>query len=363
MTFDLEPSDLNINRDHLLTKDYLPTNIEASGAKRSWVISCTRWSRLAWPLTLTFDLLTWIWIGVIYSPRTIYLLSLKLLGQNVLELSVAQGEVNWHDFDLDLWPTELKINRSHLLIKDYLPTKFEASGAQRSCVISCTRWSKLAWHLTLNLLTWISIGIIYSPRTIYQPSLKLLWQSVLEFSVAQGEVDWHDLDLDLWPTDLKINRDHLLTKDYLPTKFEASGAKRSWVISCTRLRDTDIPTYRPTDRPTYRPTGAKQYALLFQRGGINIALSFSETHIEGMYCIETGREWKMRTPKFSWIEISFDWGLLENFEKWTENESYQFSKFTVSFKHFSLQKHKIYRKLSKVCYLYCTSSIIYTKER
>ena len=54
--------------------------------------------------------------------------------------------------------------------------------------------------------------------------------------------------LDLWPSDLKINRDHLLTKDYLPTKFEASGAKRSWVISCTRLRDTDIPTDRHTDR-------------------------------------------------------------------------------------------------------------------
>ena len=33
---------------------------EASGAKRSWVINCTGWSRLAWPLTLTFDLLTWI---------------------------------------------------------------------------------------------------------------------------------------------------------------------------------------------------------------------------------------------------------------------------------------------------------------
>ena len=49
-------------------------------------------------------------------------------------------------------------------------------------------------------------------------------------------------DLDLWPTDLKINRDHLLIKDYLPTKFEASGAKPSWVISCTRLRETDIPT-------------------------------------------------------------------------------------------------------------------------
>ena len=96
LTFDTDlwPTDLNINRGHLLIKDYLPTKFEASGAKRSWVISCTRWSKLAWPLTLTFDLLTWISIGIIYSPRTIYLPSLKLLGQSVLELSVAQGEVN-----------------------------------------------------------------------------------------------------------------------------------------------------------------------------------------------------------------------------------------------------------------------------
>ena len=122
MTFDLDlwPTDLNINRGHLLIKDYLPTNFEASGAKRSWVISCTRWSRLAWPLTLTFDLLTWLSKGIIYSSRTIYLPSLKLLGQSVLELSVAQGEVDWHD----LWPTDLTINRDHLLIKDYLQTWF-----------------------------------------------------------------------------------------------------------------------------------------------------------------------------------------------------------------------------------------------
>ena len=30
-------------------------------------------------------------------------------------------------FDLDLLPTDLNINRGHLLIKDYPPTKFEAS--------------------------------------------------------------------------------------------------------------------------------------------------------------------------------------------------------------------------------------------
>ena len=41
-------------------------------------------------------------------------------------------------------------------------------------------------------------------------------------------------DLDLSPTDLNIDRGHLLIKNYLPTKFEASWAKHSWVISCTR---------------------------------------------------------------------------------------------------------------------------------
>ena len=47
-------------------------------------------------------------------------------------------------------------------------------------------------------------------------------------------------------TDLNINRDHLIIKDYLPTKIEASGAKSSWVtsISCTRFKQT----YQPTDR-------------------------------------------------------------------------------------------------------------------
>ena len=138
---DLWPTDLKVNRDHLLTKDYLPTMFGASGAKHSWVISCTRWSKLAWPLTLTFDLLTWKSIGIIYSPRT-----------------------------------------------TYLPTTFEASGAKLSWVISCTRWSRLAWPLTLNfdLLTCKSIGIIYSPMTIYQPRLKVLGQRVIELSVAQG---------------------------------------------------------------------------------------------------------------------------------------------------------------------------------
>ena len=147
---------------------------------------------------MTFDLLTWMKIGIIYSSRTIYVPILKLLMQSVLELSIAQGMGNQHD----LWPwPDLNINRDHLLILDYLPTKFEACRTKH-----CYRLPKVQEIMTS--------------------------------------------DLDLWSTDLNINRDHLLIKDYLPTKFAASGAKCSWVISCTRLRETDILTDRPTDRQT-----------------------------------------------------------------------------------------------------------------
>ena len=79
-------------------------------------------------------------------------------------------------------------------------------------------------------------------------------------------------DLDLWPTDMKINRDHLVIKDYLPTKFEALRAKPSWVISCTMLRETDIPTDRWTDGPTCVTPFSKG------GGGINIWIRWESNH-------------------------------------------------------------------------------------
>ena len=36
-----------------------------------------------------------------------------------------------------------------------------------------------------------------------------------------------------------------------------------------------------------------------------------------------------KKTKFSWILISFTWGQLDNFEKYSENENFPFSKFTV----------------------------------
>ena len=93
----------------------------------------------------------------------------------------------------------------------------------------------------------MSIGIIYLSRTIYQASLKLLGEAFLSYQMHKVWETDMTFNLDLWLTGLNINRDQLLIKDFIPLNFEASGIKCSWVISCERLRETDIPTDRPMD--------------------------------------------------------------------------------------------------------------------
>ena len=147
-------------------------------------------------------------------------------------------------------------------------------------------------------------------------------------------------DLDLWPIDLNINRDHLLTKDYLPTKFEASGAKRYWVISCTRLRDTDIPTYRPTDRqvqsnmPSFFKGGHKYIA--FKKKGDFFSFihllyfgaysAYKLTHkyatmiitntYEWYFSIESARE-KEKERMLIWRRVGW-WGLKGFYTYWNK---------------------------------------------
>ena len=55
---------MNINRDHLLIKDYLHTEFVASLAKRSWDMH-KLWET---GTAFHFDLLTKIWIGITYVP-------------------------------------------------------------------------------------------------------------------------------------------------------------------------------------------------------------------------------------------------------------------------------------------------------
>jgi len=84
---------------------------------------------------LTFDLLTPKSIGVFYLIRAITLWSLKALGQRVLELLSGNGFHSSGHCDLDLWPTDPKINRGLLLNKGYHPMKFEGSRSKGTRVI------------------------------------------------------------------------------------------------------------------------------------------------------------------------------------------------------------------------------------
>ena len=56
---------------------------------------------------------------------------------------------------------------------------------------------------------------------------------------------------DLWPTDLNINRDHLLDNDYLPTKFQACGTKHT-CMSWFKQYLLETKTYVKFTSNTYR---------------------------------------------------------------------------------------------------------------
>jgi len=103
-------------------------------------------------MNMTFDLLTPKSIGIFYLIRTITLWSLKALAQMVLELLSGNVFHSLGHCDLDLWPTDLKINRDFLINKEYHPMKFEGSSSNGTRVIERKRFSLFGslwpWPLT-----------------------------------------------------------------------------------------------------------------------------------------------------------------------------------------------------------------------
>ena len=175
----------------------------------------------------------YIWTSI----RAIILRSLKALGQRVLALLSGNSFYSSGHRDLDLWPTDLKINRGILLNKGYHPMKFEGSGPKENS----SYWAETVFTLwvtvtlTFDLLTPKSIGVFYSIRAITLWSLKALGQRVLELLSGNGFYSSGHCDLDLWPTDPKINKGLLLNKGYHPVKFEGSGSKGTRVIERKRI--------------------------------------------------------------------------------------------------------------------------------
>ena len=60
--------------------------------------------RLTWSLTLTFDILIWISIGITHSSQTIYILSLKLVGLSFKLHKVKKTGMIFWPWPLIYWP-------------------------------------------------------------------------------------------------------------------------------------------------------------------------------------------------------------------------------------------------------------------
>jgi len=207
---------------------------EGSSSKGTLVIEQKTVFTLCVTVTWTFDLLTPKSIGVFYLIRATTLWSLKALAQRVLKLLSGNGFHSSGHCDLDLWPTDPKINRGLLLNQGYHPMKFWVKGYLSYWAETVfTLWVTVT--LIFDLLTPKSIGVFYSKRATILWSLKALAQRVLKLLSGNGFHSSSHCDLDLLPTDPKIKSGLLLNQGYRPIKFEGSGSKGTQVIERKRF--------------------------------------------------------------------------------------------------------------------------------
>ena len=159
-------------------------------------------------LPLTFDM-TWNSIENIYSLEAFTVPSWATFQQRSQEILSWQHFFNDQQFDLDLWPYDLKMDKGHLLSQSNLCTKFYNFQLKESKDVEQTSFIK-------------------------RPAV------------------------DLWPWDLKIIRGYLLSRSIHCTKCGIFQAKRSKDHEWTSL---GLQTDQPTDR-------CKTICPLFSKGGI-----------------------------------------------------------------------------------------------
>jgi hypothetical protein len=130
------------------------------------------------------------------------------------------------------------------------------------------------WPLTSK-----SIGVICESWSIYPWSFMILGVCVLELSSRNHFTISGHCDLDLWPSDLKINRGHLQVMINVPMKFHDPSPKRSWVIIGNHLVD------EPTDRPT--DMCKAKYPLFFE-GWHKYILAWTTENCTRIYSLQLG---------------------------------------------------------------------------
>ena len=92
-----------------------------------WAVSCSGShcvNTFFVTVNLTFDLVTWKSIGVICKSWSMYLWSFMILGVSILNSSSGNHFTVSTHCDLDLWLSDLTINRDHLPVMINLPMKF-----------------------------------------------------------------------------------------------------------------------------------------------------------------------------------------------------------------------------------------------
>ena len=195
-------------------------------------------------MTLTFKLVTSKSIGVIYWWWPTCTPSINFHGQSILQL-LSKNNVSAHchcdlsaqgHCDLDF---DLKINRVFYWAWPTCIPSMEFLGPSVLQLLSGNHFlpHKVTMTLTFDLLTSKSIGVIYWSWPTCIPSMKILCPSVLQL-LSGNKCDGCDLDhcdLDLWPSDLKINRGHLLVVTNLHIKYEVPGPKQKLFISSLSL--------------------------------------------------------------------------------------------------------------------------------
>ena len=134
--------------------------------------------------------------------------------------------------DVDLWPNDSKNNRGLLHLMTNLPNQLVNLG-QTVLEIYCADMVftlEVPATLTFDLMTPKTIGVCYTSWPTSLPSLVNLGRTVLEILSGNGFYIGGRRDLDLWPSDPKINKDllHLITN--LATKFGEPRSNRSWDI-------------------------------------------------------------------------------------------------------------------------------------
>ena len=93
-------------------------------------------------------------------------------------------------------------------------------------------------------------------------------------------------DLDLYPIDPKINREHLLSMTNIWMKFEEAGPYQTLVIDLTRLHTTDGRTDLQTAAKQYTPSSSKGGIIVIMLYLFNalkiLTLLFSESRLVGV---------------------------------------------------------------------------------